>query len=103
MLVCCAHPLSKRRMWILTRSERDGITPNQDFIISEHPRCKDLFIATGGSFHGYKFLPVIGKYVVQMLDGILDESLVKRWAWDRDQKGGAHDKLIPKRELKDVL
>jgi sarcosine oxidase/L-pipecolate oxidase len=88
---------------ILTPRERDGITPNQDFIISSHPRCKRLYIATGGSFHGWKFLPIIGKYVVQMLDGTLDESRVKRWAWDRDQKGSAHDKIMPKRELKDVL
>ncbi|RAL58929.1 hypothetical protein DID88_009220 [Monilinia fructigena] len=38
----------------------DGITPNQDFIISPHPRCQNLYIATGGSFHGWKFLPIIG-------------------------------------------
>ncbi len=81
---------------------RDGITPNQDFIISPHPRCENLYIATGGSFHGWKFLPIIGKYVVQMLDGTLDEDIAKRWAWDRDQKGSAHEKIVPKRELKDL-
>jgi len=83
---------------------RDGITPNQDFIISSHPRCENLYIATGGSFHGWKFLPVIGKYVIQILDGTLSESLIKRWAWDRDQKGRAHDRMeIPVRELTGLL
>jgi sarcosine oxidase / L-pipecolate oxidase len=82
---------------------RDGITPNQDFIISDHPRCKNLYIATGGSFHGWKFLPIIGKYVVQMLDGTLEKDLVKRWAWDRDQKGSAHSNAVPRRELRDLL
>jgi sarcosine oxidase/L-pipecolate oxidase len=82
---------------------RDGITPNQDFIISSHPFCKNLYIATAGSFHGWKFLPIIGDYVVQLLDGELDSSLEKRWAWDRDQTGFAQEKAIPKRELKDLL
>ena len=82
---------------------RDGITPNQDFIISSHPRCKNLFIATGGSFHGWKFLPIIGKYVVRMLDGNLEQDLVARWAWDRDQKGSSQEALMPKRELRDLL
>jgi glycine/D-amino acid oxidase-like deaminating enzyme len=82
---------------------RDSITPNQDFIISSHPHCKNLYIATAGSFHGWKFLPVIGDYVVQLLDGKLHEDLVKRWAWDREQAGSAHGKMLPRRELKDLL
>ncbi|PQE22930.1 FAD dependent oxidoreductase protein [Rutstroemia sp. NJR-2017a BBW] len=80
----------------------DGITPNQDFIISSHPRCQRLFIATGGSFHGWKFLPIIGEYVVKLLDGTLEEDLVRKWAWDREQHGSAHEKIVPKRELKDL-
>ncbi|KAE8443743.1 hypothetical protein EG329_001423 [Mollisiaceae sp. DMI_Dod_QoI] len=77
----------------------DGITPNQDFIISDHPRCKNLYVATGGSFHGWKFLPIIGKYVVKMLEGTLEQDLSSRWAWDRDQLGNAHEKIIPQREF----
>ncbi|KAM3084141.1 hypothetical protein ACMFMG_001757 [Clarireedia jacksonii] len=80
----------------------DGITPNQDFIISSHPRCGGLYIATGGSFHGWKFLPIIGDYVVRLLDGTLEEHLVKRWAWDREQHGSAHEKIVPRREFKDL-
>lgn len=82
---------------------RDGITPNQDFIISDHPHCRNLYIATGGSFHGWKFLPIIGKYVVQLLDGTLENELRLRWAWNREQKGSAHEKIVPKRELRDLL
>lgn len=82
---------------------RDGFTPNQDFVISSHPHCQNLYIATGGSFHGWKFLPIIGDYIVQLLEGKLEEDLVKRWAWDRPQEGGAHQKVKPRRELKDLL
>jgi sarcosine oxidase/L-pipecolate oxidase len=82
---------------------RDGFTPNQDFIIASHPHCQGLYIATAGSFHGWKFLPVIGKYVVKLLDGKLEDDLVKRWAWNRSQEGSAHEKIRPKRELRDLL
>ncbi|KAL0941852.1 sarcosine oxidase [Colletotrichum truncatum] len=61
----------------------DSYTPNHDFIISAHPRCGNLYIATGGSFHGWKFLPVIGEYTVGVLDGTLDPSYRDMWAWDR--------------------
>ncbi|MCJ1313359.1 hypothetical protein MMC25_007037 [Agyrium rufum] len=80
----------------------DGVTPNQDFIISEHPHSKDLFITAGGSFHGWKFMPIIGKYIVDLLNGNLDSSLAKRWAWDRPDEGAAHGDLLPKIELVDV-
>ena len=82
--------------------DRDGYTPNQDFIISAHPHCQNLYIATAGSFHGWKFLPIIGDYVVQLLDGTLEEDLVKRWAWDRPQSEGAHERVRPRREMKDL-
>lgn len=40
-------------------------------------------MATGGSFHGWKFLPVIGDYIVQMLRGTLEQDLCDKWAWDK--------------------
>ncbi|KAE9378260.1 sarcosine oxidase [Stipitochalara longipes BDJ] len=80
----------------------DAVTPNQDFIISSHPNCKNLYIATGGSFHGWKFMPTIGKYVVQMLDGTLDKEKTRRWAWDRGNEGAACVMYIPTRDLKDI-
>ncbi|TDZ61513.1 L-pipecolate oxidase [Colletotrichum trifolii] len=65
----------------------DAHTPNHDFIISPHPRCSNLYVATGGSFHGWKFFPVIGEYIAQMLDGTLDETYRALWAWDRGADG----------------
>jgi sarcosine oxidase/L-pipecolate oxidase len=82
---------------------RDTITPNQDFVVCPHPHCRNLFIATGGSFHAWKFLPIIGKYVVQMLDGSLDPDISSKWAWDRIDKGAAHEHLAPHREMRDVM
>ncbi|KAH8802801.1 sarcosine oxidase-like protein [Xylogone sp. PMI_703] len=80
----------------------DAITPTQDFIIGAHPHCERLYIATAGSFHGWKFLPIIGHYVVQMLDSELDGALEKRWAWDRPMRDLTQPKGLPKRDLKNI-
>ncbi|KAH7019397.1 FAD dependent oxidoreductase [Ilyonectria destructans] len=64
----------------------DASTPTHDFLISPHPHANGLYLATGGSFHGWKFLPVIGDYVVDMMQGTLGSDYADRWAWDR--KGG---------------
>ncbi|CAG7563582.1 unnamed protein product [Fusarium equiseti] len=75
------------RMCCLTGlCHRDASTPTHDFLISPHPQSNNLYIATGGSFHGWKFLPVIGDYVVDMMQGTLDSDLADRWAWNK--KGG---------------
>ncbi|KAG9254682.1 sarcosine oxidase [Emericellopsis atlantica] len=64
----------------------DASTPTHDFLITAHPHSQNLYIATGGSFHGWKFLPVIGDYIVQLMEGTLSAELTDRWAWDK--KGG---------------
>ncbi|CAN8106480.1 unnamed protein product [Discula destructiva] len=56
------EPESWRMCW-------DSCTPTDDLLLCEHPRVGSLYIITGGSFCGYKFLPNIGKYMVNVLDG----------------------------------
>ncbi|KAK0659138.1 putative sarcosine oxidase [Cercophora samala] len=80
----------------------DAVTPTQDPIICEHPHAKKLFLVTGGSFHGYKFLPIIGKYAVDMIEDKLRPELAKIWAWDKENKGEAHEGMFPTREMADV-
>ncbi|KAI4871175.1 FAD dependent oxidoreductase [Hypoxylon rubiginosum] len=79
----------------------DSSTPDEDWIISPHPASKNLYIAAGGSFHAFKFLPIIGKYVVQMLDGKLSEELARKWAWDRDTTPIVTP-YTPRGDLKDI-
>ncbi|PMD47963.1 FAD dependent oxidoreductase [Hyaloscypha variabilis F] len=80
----------------------EALTPSEDFIISPHSACKGLYVATCGSFHGFKFLPVLGKYVVEMLSGELDSELEKRWAWDRELPSVDGNSKWPKKELRDL-
>ncbi|KAF2760962.1 FAD dependent oxidoreductase [Pseudovirgaria hyperparasitica] len=45
-------------------------TPTGDFIIDYHPAyASSLFVATGGSGHAFKFLPVIGEKIVLCVKG----------------------------------
>ncbi|KAK2040029.1 FAD dependent oxidoreductase [Colletotrichum somersetense] len=78
----------------------EAVTPDEDFIISPHSASKNLYVVTCGSFHGWKFLPILGKYVVQMLDGSLEETLAEKWSWDRDLPHPTH-RTWPRRELGD--
>lgn len=52
-----------------------------NFLIGSHPDHESLKVAVGGSAHGFKFLPVIGKYIVQMLEGNLEPEIQQKWKW----------------------
>ncbi|RYP91109.1 hypothetical protein DL770_002765 [Monosporascus sp. CRB-9-2] len=80
----------------------EALTPSADFIVSPHSAAEGLYVATCGSFHGWKFLPVIGKYVVQMLEGSLALELREKWAWDRELSDPSKNKVWPRHELRDL-
>lgn len=59
-------------------------TPSGDFIITYHPTHENLFLVTGGSGHGYKFLPVIGEKIVDCVEGRCPDEFREKWAWRKD-------------------
>ncbi|KAG9240830.1 FAD dependent oxidoreductase [Calycina marina] len=61
-------------------------TPTGDFLITHHPSHSGLFLATGGSGHGFKFLPVIGERIVDAVGGTLETPLRERWRWRSDEE-----------------
>ncbi|KAK3197340.1 hypothetical protein GRF29_1536g1402564 [Pseudopithomyces chartarum] len=81
----------------------DAFTSSSDFIISPHAGAQGLYVATCGSFHGYKFFPVLGKYVVQMLEGELESELKEKWAWDRERPDEKLNPEFPRWEMKEIL
>ncbi|KAI1408279.1 FAD dependent oxidoreductase [Hypoxylon sp. FL1857] len=80
----------------------DAFTPSDDFIISPHPAAKGLYIATCGTFHGFKFFPILGKYVIRMLEGTLEPNLQERWAWDKEIPDVSTNRYWPTKEFKDL-
>lgn len=60
-------------------------TPTGNFIIDYHPEYEGLFLATGGSGHGFKFLPVLGDKIVSAVEGRLEEELAGLWRWPSEK------------------
>jgi sarcosine oxidase/L-pipecolate oxidase len=60
-------------------------TREGDFLISYHPRYNGLFVATGGSGHGFKFLPVIGDSILECIQGRTPEDFRGRWEWPKER------------------
>ncbi|KAI5358837.1 putative FAD dependent oxidoreductase, FAD/NAD(P)-binding domain superfamily, MTOX family [Septoria linicola] len=81
----------------------DAFTTSADFIISPHAGAKGLYVATCGNFHGWKFFPVLGKYIVQMLEGELEDELKNKWAWDRARPDPSENPDWPRAEYKALL
>ncbi|EFX03926.1 fructosyl amino acid oxidasesarcosine [Grosmannia clavigera kw1407] len=60
-------------------------TPTADFLIDYHPHWNGLFFATGGSGHGFKFLPVLGPKIVDCIARCPPEAFRQKWAWKHRQ------------------
>ena len=88
---------------MLTYEHRDAFTTSADFIISPHSAAKGLYIATCGNFHGWKFFPVLGKYITAMLEGNLEPELQQKWAWDRERPDPCMNPDWPRWEMNRVL
>lgn len=61
---------------ILSSSRPDG-----NFLIDHHPNSANLFLATGGCGHGFKFFPIIGEKIVDAIEGTLAPRLREKWKW----------------------
>ncbi len=42
------------------------LTPDEDFLVGIHPKERNVIVATGGSGHAFKFMPVIGEIVADL-------------------------------------
>ncbi|MGD2157303.1 MAG: FAD-dependent oxidoreductase [Anaerolineales bacterium] len=55
-------------------------TFDEHFWIDRHPQTKGLIVAAGGSGHAFKFAPLLGAWVGDTLEGILNPDL-DRFRW----------------------
>lgn len=70
-------------------------------------------VATGGSGHGFKYLPVLGRRIVDIIEGKdlsgADAEVARRWSWrslgervvpnNRLMEGSAGDRALSKQTL----
>nr|POF13352.1 l-pipecolate oxidase [Quercus suber] len=82
------------RPWFNTRICWYTDTPNGNWLIDYHPQYENLFIATGGSGHGYKFLPVIGERILDVVlrkdRDALGKELRQKWKWPARKSAQEH-------------
>ena len=64
-----------RRRLCLYCDSKDG-----DFWIAADPDRPGLFVAAGGSGHGFKFAPVLGELIADTVEQA-DNPLARRFAW----------------------
>ncbi|RMZ86315.1 hypothetical protein DV736_g6459, partial [Chaetothyriales sp. CBS 134916] len=69
------------RPFVKTRVCWYSDTPTGDFIIDWVPAYQRVFVATGGSGHGFKFAPIIGHKIVDGIEGRLEAELRHIWRW----------------------
>jgi len=86
-LGACREALEELIPWLAKREfDRTRIcwytdTTKGDFIIDYHPSFDGLFLATGGSGHAFKFMPVIGRRIVDAIQRKLDTGYRQLWSW----------------------
>ncbi|KAH9885507.1 FAD dependent oxidoreductase-domain-containing protein [Xylariomycetidae sp. FL2044] len=56
-------------------------TATGDWIVDYHGSYDNLFVATGGSGHAFKFLPVLGGKVVECIMGRCPPEFRDKWRW----------------------
>lgn len=62
-------------------------TPSGNYLIAYHPKYNEsLFVATGGSGHGFKFVPVLGDQIVKCILGECPEDFKEKWAWPSEDE-----------------
>lgn len=73
--VCETHSLLEMPLTMLR--------PDGEFLIDYHPQHENLFVATGGSGHGFKFFPIIGEKIVDAIERRLEPDLHNLWQWSK--------------------
>ncbi|KAL6246902.1 hypothetical protein RBB50_006209 [Rhinocladiella similis] len=80
-------------------------TRDRSWLLDVHPKHPRLIVATGDSGNAFKMLPVMGRYISDLVEGrSLDPMLKEAWRWrpdktSRDQRWGGDGKT---RDLKNV-
>ncbi|OKL62196.1 hypothetical protein UA08_02323 [Talaromyces atroroseus] len=59
---------------------------DNSFVIDHVPNKPGMFVCSGGSGHGFKFLPILGREIVPILEGRGQDTVYgKMWRWREDK------------------
>lgn len=68
----------------LTSTYHAGYTDSIDnsFVITSLPSRPNVFVCSGGSGHGFKFLPILGREVLKIVEGKTEGNVyANMWQW----------------------
>jgi glycine/D-amino acid oxidase-like deaminating enzyme len=71
-----------------------NLSTSNDFLLDFHPRMPGVFLATAGSGHGFKFGSVLGRIVLDRLDGIESARWTPQFSYDAFLRAGARPRLL---------
>ena len=86
---------------------------DNNLVVDRVPSKKRLMVATGRSGHGFKYLPVLGRWIVDIIEGKerngSDAEVARRWGWrcleagvipcNRIMEGSTGERSLAKQKL----
>jgi sarcosine oxidase/L-pipecolate oxidase len=81
------YPELAAKEWLTSRLCWYSDRPSGDWLIDYHPAYKNLFIAAGCCGHAFKFLPILGRLIVQGINRQLPTELADVWAFHHRVEG----------------
>ncbi|KAJ7647653.1 FAD dependent oxidoreductase [Roridomyces roridus] len=81
------YPALAEKNFIATRLCWYNDSVDSDWVIGYKPDYENsLFFATAGSGHGYKFLPILGRLIADIIEGKSTDEVSAKFAVDREIK-----------------
>ncbi|CAG88680.1 DEHA2F00396p [Debaryomyces hansenii CBS767] len=98
----CELPFDRTKLCWLTQ------TTTSNFIIDYYPEAENVLVATGGSAHAWKFVPIIGDKVVDFIEGRLETELIRKWSWKEKLTSTVENENAPRmkgdpKEMKECI
>lgn len=71
-----------------------NLSTSTDFLLDFHPDMPGVFLATAGSGHGFKFGSVLGRIVLDRLDGIASDRWTPQFSYESFLTAGSRPRLL---------
>ena len=71
-----------------------NLSTSTDFLLDFHPDMPGVFLATAGSGHGFKFGSILGKIVLDRLDGVPSERWAPQFSYESFRTAASRPRLL---------
>jgi glycine/D-amino acid oxidase-like deaminating enzyme len=71
-----------------------NLSPSSDFLLDFHPEMPGVFLATAGSGHGFKFGSILGRVVLDRLDGIQSDRWSPQFSYEAFRSASSRPRLL---------